>query len=532
MKLVSPHYYLFLVLLCWVGLLTTAVARSPLTVPNTYKQPLRRSSRSIRPLATVALNLPRGGSDADGPGHGGGGGSMTASSPPTTTTTKSTPTKSSATATPALASIVGTAFADLASSIQGGKSDTLLLLLTTALVPTLCNMISVSPILGFLASGLALGPQGMNVVADLHRTEHLADLGVVLFLFEMGVHLSLKTLWDMRKIVFGLGGLQMAVTGGMVALVARACGLDLAAQVVLGGGLALSSSAFVLQLLKDKDQLETTKGKHSFGVLLLQDLAVVPLLVVTPLLAGSGDTSVTTAVMTALIQAGLALTLIAAFGATLLKPLFTTVLGKSQSQEAAIAISMVTILGMSFLTEGLGLSNTLGAFLAGVLLSECSFVHTVEREVSPIRGILVGLFFFSVGFELDLPLLFSPKIKEVLAIVFGLMVTKTAILTILCKFVTGLDTPTSQSIGFLLSQGGEFAFVAFRLARSYNILDPEVTKLLLTSVSLTMALTPLAEELGSKLAAPKKPPPPPMEDPKEKKNKNTKKKNEESKKKK
>jgi monovalent cation:H+ antiporter-2, CPA2 family len=377
-------------------------------------------------------------------------------------------------------------------------------LILTAMIPTLCNgFLNMSPILGFLMSGVILGPQGINCVSNIHTIELLADLGVVLFLFEMGVHLSLPTLWEMRSIVFGLGGAQMALTGILVAYVAKLCGLSMAAQIVLGGGLALSSSAFVLQLLKDKKQLETVKGKHSFGVLLLQDLAVVPLLVITPLLAAGGGeatVSVTMAVITSLLQAVMAITAIALFGKFIMEPLFQTVLTKSKSQEASIAISLATILGMSFVTEGLGLSNTLGAFLAGVLLSETSFRHVVETEVSPVRGILVGLFFFSVGFEIDLPLLMSAKVKVVVAIVVGLMFSKMLLVTGLCKAMASLDWATSQEVGCILSQGGEFAFVAFRLARSMGIFDADLTKLMLTSVSMTMALTPLVETLGSTIA--------------------------------
>lgn len=400
----------------------------------------------------------------------------------------------------ALGTIVSKAVQDLGKSIKGKKADSLLLLGVTALVPTVCAAIKTSPILGYLISGLALGPQGLNMVSDLHTTELLADLGVVLFLFEMGVHLSLKTLWDMRTIVFGLGGLQVLLTGGLVATVARACGLSTAAQVVLGGGLALSSSAFVLQLLKDSNSLETSKGKHSFGILLLQDLAVVPLLVVTPLLAGNRETSVTKAVVTSLVQFTMALTAIGAFGSLVMPALFNAVLKVSKSQEATIAVSLATILGMSFLTEGLGLSNTLGAFLAGVLLSEAPFRHAIETEVSPFRGILVGLFFFSVGFEIDLPLMFSKEIKTVASIVAGLMMSKAVITTLLCK-VFGLDFGNAQNVGLLLSQGGEFGFVAFRLARSLKIFDEHLTKIMLTSVSLTMAFTPMAESLGSMIAS-------------------------------
>ncbi|CAB9498441.1 regulated potassium-efflux system protein [Seminavis robusta] len=448
------------------------------SLPSIKNQPKAFTSTSKDQLPAWAL-IPRGG-DA----------------------THAEPAVASATGATTLPAMVTQALTNLASAMKGGKSDTLLLLMVTALVPTICNsVLSMSPILGFLFSGVALGPQGLNLVADIHTTEMLADLGVVLFLFEMGVHLSLPTLWEMRSIVFGLGGLQMTITAILVAAVAKYAGLDTAAQVVLGGGLALSSSAFVLQLLKDKRELETVKGKHSFGVLLLQDLAVVPLLVVTPLLANSGgDTSISTAVITALVQAVMAISAIGIFGKVAMEPLFQAVLSKSKSQEASIAISLATILGMSFLTEGLGLSNTLGAFLAGVLLSETSFRHVVEREVSPIRGILVGLFFFSVGFEIDIPLLLSSKIKTVAAIVVGLMGSKMLITTGLCHLFGGLDLATSQEVGCILSQGGEFAFVAFRLARSLNIFDAELTKLMLTSVSMTMALTPLVEGVGSSLA--------------------------------
>jgi monovalent cation:proton antiporter-2 (CPA2) family protein len=399
----------------------------------------------------------------------------------------------------ALTPIMAKALQNLFASLKGAKADVLLLLAVTAMVPTVCASIQTSPILGFLVSGLVLGPQGLNWVSDTHTTEMLADLGVVLFLFEMGVHLSLKTLWEMKSIVFGLGGLQMLLTGGLVAYVARACRLSTAAQIVLGAGLALSSSAFVLQLLKDSNALESTKGKHAFGILLLQDLAVVPLLVATPLLAGDGKVSTSTAILTAVVQCVMAVSAIGAFGTTVMPSLFEKVL-EVTSQEATIAVSLVTILGMSFLTEGLGLSNTLGAFLAGILLSETPFHHTIEEAVSPFRGILVGLFFFSVGFEIDLPLIFSKEIKTIAPIVLGLMVAKTFITTWLCN-VFGLDLATSQSIGLLLSQGGEFGFVAFRLARRYKIFDNHLTKIMLTSVSLTMALTPMADGLSGVLSS-------------------------------
>uniref|UniRef100_A0A7S4JK13 Cation/H+ exchanger transmembrane domain-containing protein n=1 Tax=Odontella aurita TaxID=265563 RepID=A0A7S4JK13_9STRA len=384
----------------------------------------------------------------------------------------------------------------LTGYIKGTKADTLFLLATSAFIPGLCKLVGMSPILGFLASGVLLGPNGKNLIADVHTTETLADLGVVFFLFEMGIHLNFDTLMSMRRDVFGLGLSQFVFTALAVAAVASLCGQSAAAMVVLGGGLALSSSAFVLQLLKDKDELSTDFGKSSFGVLLLQDLAVVPLLVVTPILAGGGD-GLASALTSALVKAVMALGTIAVAGKFLLNPAFDLVSG-AQSQEAFVGLILFTVLGMSFLTEGLGLSNTLGAFLAGVLLADTQYRHQVEKEISPFRGILVGLFFFTVGFEIDLNLIAS-KIGLVMSIVLGTMAAKAAIAAAVCM-VFGKGLSISQRCGFILSQGGEFAFVAFRLAREFGILDKDTTKLMLTCVSLTMALTPLVNALGAQIA--------------------------------
>lgn len=196
---------------------------------------------------------------------------------------------------------------------------------------------------------------------------------------------------------------------------------------------------------------------------------------------------------------------IAVAGKFLLKPFFKQV-AKTQSQEAFLGAILFTVLGMSFLTEGLGLSNTLGAFLAGVLLSETDYRHQIEKEISVFRGILVGLFFFTVGFEIDTQLIAS-KAGLVSSIVFGIIALKTLIASGV-SLAFGLNMATAQRVGLILSQGGEFAFVAFRLARSHGILDSDTTKLLLTCVSLTMGVTPFLEEFGAKMAAKLEPPPP------------------------
>lgn len=388
------------------------------------------------------------------------------------------------------------AIVDLNQYMKGPKSDTLFLLLATALITPLCKMAGTSPILGFLASGMLLGPNGLGVISGIHTTETLAELGIVFFLFEMGIELSVERLKSMKKDVFGLGLSQYTITAAAIGMVAKyAGGLSAAASVVVGGALSLSSSAFVLQLIKDKKELATRFGKASFGVLLLQDLAVVPLLVATPILAGSG--SLASALGSAVVKAAMALSGIALAGRFALNPLFKTV-AAANSQEAFLGMILLTALGMSFLTEGLGLSNTLGAFLAGVCLSETKYRYQVEADIAPFRGILLGLFFVTVGFEIDVRLI-ANNLPVVSAVVAGILGLKAGILTLLSR-AFGLSASTAMRTGLILSQGGEFAFVAFGLARSLGILDPPTTKMLLTSVSLTMALTPFLDEMGGKVA--------------------------------
>ena len=388
------------------------------------------------------------------------------------------------------------ALIELADYMRGPKSDTLLLLLATALITPVCKRLGTSPILGFLASGMLLGPNGWGLISGIHTTETLAELGIVFFLFEMGIELSFERLLSMKRDVFGLGLSQFLATALVVAGVGSLFGIPANALVVLGGGLALSSSAFVLQLLKDKNQLATRFGKASFGVLLFQDLAVVPLLVVTPILAGGGG-GLAQALGSAVLKAAIALGSIALAGRYLLNRMFKIV-AQAQSQEAFLGVILLTVLSMSFMTEGLGLSNTLGAFLAGVLLSETKYRYQIEADIAPFRGMLLGLFFVTVGFEIDLKLVLS-NLPLVSSVVAGIMVIKALIVTGLC-LLFGLSLSTSQQTGLILSQGGEFAFVAFGLARSLGILDKGTTKLMLTCVSLSMALTPAMAALGTKIS--------------------------------
>mmetsp|Transcript_403 Transcript_403/g.521 ORF Transcript_403/g.521 Transcript_403/m.521 type:complete len:846 (-) Transcript_403:328-2865(-) len=377
------------------------------------------------------------------------------------------------------------------------KRDTLLLLFAMAMVSPICAKFGVSPILGFLALGTAMGPSGFKLISNVKTTAKLAELGIVFFLFEMGLELSVERLMSMKKDVFGLGFSQFFLSAAVIAGLGKLfTDLPGAALVTIGGGLALSSSAFVLQLLKDKEDMGTRYGKASFGILLFQDLAVVPLLVAIPLFAGGGG-SIYQAIGSAGAKAGLCLGTIALLGRYAVSPLFFTV-AKSKSQEAFLSIILATVLGMSALSEGLGLSDTLGAFLAGVLLSETKYRYQVEADVAPFRGILLGLFFMSVGFEIDLHLI-TTQFGAVAATVLSILAVKSALISSLC-IGFGLSPSSAQQTGLLLSQGGEFAFVAFGLASRLGILNEYYTKLLMTSVALTMATTPYLAAFSSKIA--------------------------------
>jgi monovalent cation:proton antiporter-2 (CPA2) family protein len=370
------------------------------------------------------------------------------------------------------------------------------MLIATAIVIPLFKRLNTSPIVGFMLTGTLLGPSGLNWVRDLHRVDMLGELGIVFFLFEMGLELSSDRLKLMRKDVFGLGTSQFAVTTLVGTLIGLYRGLSPAAAVTIGGSLALSSSAFVLQLLKDKGEMGTRHGRASFGILLLQDLAVVPLLIVVELLS-KGGAGLGKALGLAAIKGCIALTTMSYLGRRLLNPIFSQV-AKSNSQEAFLSIILATVLLMSFITHGIGLSDTLGAFLAGLLLSETSYKYQIESDIAPFRGLLLGLFFITVGFSVDIRLLYH-QFPAVMALLTAMIVTKTTIITALSRWF-GLSFPSALHTGLLTSQGGELGFVAFTIAEKSGMISTQLSKLLLTTVALSMAGTPLLSMLGAGLA--------------------------------
>lgn len=381
----------------------------------------------------------------------------------------------------------------------GSQRDLLEFLFATALFVPTVRLVKTSPIIGFLLMGVVLGPAGLNLFHNMHVIHELAEFGIVFFLFEMGLELSIEKVFAMRKDVFVLGMAQYVLTGLAVAFLARRWDPMLSAGtlVVLGGALALSSSAFVLQLVRDKGQLGTRYGRASFGVLLFQDLAVVPLLVVVPLLAGGAAVGLQAALGTAAARGGLALGLIFFLGKVLLDPLFRFVL-KAHSPEAFLAITLGVVTLCSAITEGLGLSNTLGAFLSGVMLSETKYRHQVEADIAPFRGILLGLFFTTVGFSIDFRLILSSW-KVIGPLVLSLLGVKAAVVFLSCTLAR-LPAPATIQTSLLLAPGGEFAFVVLGLAQQLKLLSAGTTQMLVTATALSMALTPMLASLGEAIA--------------------------------
>lgn len=378
--------------------------------------------------------------------------------------------------------------------------DALILLLATVFVVPLMRKFNTSPILGFLVAGLFLGPNGFGLVHRIGASKTLAEFGVVFFLFEMGLELSLSRLKSLGMDVFGLGSLQWFITGIILGLISLINNAPIEIAVVIGFGLALSSSAFVLQLLSERGEVGTRFGRASFGILLFQDLAVVPLLVVVPLLAvGGGDfSSLLKALGTAAGKAAVALGIIFLGGRAFLEPVFR-IGASAKSPEAFVATILVTVLAMSTLTESLGLSDTLGAFLAGVLLAETKYRHQIEADIAPFRGLLLGLFFITVGFGIDVSLM-TGNFLIVAFLLVNLLLIKASVITALGR-AFGINFASSQRTGLILAQGGEFGFVTLGLAQKSNILAPQHAQLLFLLVALSMAMTPFLASTGSRIAA-------------------------------
>lgn len=364
--------------------------------------------------------------------------------------------------------------------------DVLIFLLAAVVIVPLLKRLRASSVLGYLAAGIIIGPFGLAIIRDSESAHTLAEFGVVFLLFMIGLELSVGRLRPLRRYVFGLGFLQVLITGSIIGTIAWTLGTSKEAAAIIGSGLALSSTAFVLQLLKEKGELTSRFGQVSFSILLLQDIAVVPFLILVGLL-GEGDGSFINAIGIAILKAAAALALVIGFGRLLLRP-FYRLIAKTESSELFVATTLLTILGTGWLVSLGGLSMALGAFLAGLLLAETEYRHQVEADIRPFRGLLLGLFFMTVGMSMNFTLI-QTNLVQIGLLVSALLIGKTIITTLLCRSF-GLSASISVKIGMLLSQGGEFGFIIFAAASALGLLSPEITQILLVTVALTMLLTP------------------------------------------
>ncbi|KAL6499294.1 K(+) efflux antiporter 2, chloroplastic [Orobanche hederae] len=369
-----------------------------------------------------------------------------------------------------------------------------LLLASVIFVPIFQKIPGGSPVLGYLAAGILIGPYGLSIIRNVHGTKTIAEFGVVFLLFNIGLELSVERLSSMKKYVFGLGSAQVLVTAVVIGLLAHyAAGLAGPAAIVIGNGLALSSTAVVLQVLQERGESTLRHGRATFSVLLFQDLAVVVLLILIPLISpssskgGVGFQAIAEALGLAAVKAVVAISAILAGGRLLLRPIYKQI-AENQNAEIFSANTLLVILGTSLLTARAGLSMALGAFLAGLLLAETEFSLQVESDIAPYRGLLLGLFFMTVGMSIDPKLLVSnfPVISGTL----GLLLAGKTILIVVVGGLFGLSMVSAIRVGLLLAPGGEFAFVAFGEAVNQGIMSSQLSSLLFLVVGISMALTP------------------------------------------
>lgn len=356
----------------------------------------------------------------------------------------------------------------------------------------LFRRIKASPILGYLAAGILVGPHALKIITDPTETQFLGEIGVLFLLFTIGLELPLQRLQTLKKYILGIGISQVLLTSAVFTLFGLWAGLSKEGALLMGGALALSSTAVVMQVLTDRREFATRFGRISFSVLLLQDLAVVFLLILTTTLGREG-TSLLYEVSYSILKAGAVLLIIIALGRFIFRPLYRAV-AMSGHSELFMGTTFLVILGTAFITETAGLSRELGAFLAGILLAETEYRHQIEADIQPFRGLLLGVFFMSVGMTINLSI-FVNTFSIILTLLFFMLALK-ILLTFLLSRLSGLRRSTSIRVSLLLAGGGEFIFVIFSPSVAQKFLPTGFADVLFIVVILSMALTPLLAILG------------------------------------
>ncbi|MBL3528113.1 MAG: cation:proton antiporter [gamma proteobacterium endosymbiont of Lamellibrachia anaximandri] len=373
----------------------------------------------------------------------------------------------------------------------------LLLLAIAVITVTLFRRFHLPPILGYLIVGILVGPFGSGWVASTEDTRFLAEFGVVFLLFTIGLEFSLPQMIAMKGSVFGLGGSQVLATGGLATGIAWALGIDLNAAIIVGAILALSSTAIVTKQLSEQLELNSEHGRLGVSILLFQDLAVIPLLVVIPILAGTGEQGMAMPLLSALLKAALVFVVIMAAGHWLLRPLFHEIARARSAELFTLTVLLVT-LAAAWLTHEAGLSLALGAFLAGMMLGETEFRHQIEADIRPFQDVFLGLFFVTVGMRVDL-LSLLPILHWVLLLAAALILVKGAIILGLVR-ATGNSMSPAFRTGILLAQGGEFGFVLLDLSLESSLLPGPIGQILFASIIVSMTASPFLIRNNGRLA--------------------------------
>ena len=372
------------------------------------------------------------------------------------------------------------------------------LLLAAVIAVPLARRSRLGAVIGYLVAGALIGPTGFDLVGNAEEIAHIAELGIVLLLFVIGLELSPQRLWVMRRQVFGLGTLQLVTCALVLGGAAELAGIGWKAALVVGLGLALSSTAIGLQTLAERKELQSPPGRLAFAILLLQDVAAIPIFALIPALAihrageaGTPDTWVVLRVIGTIVGVLVA-------GRILLRPLFRIV-ARTQLPEVFTAAALLVVLGTAWIVQFGGVSMSLGAFLAGVMLADSEFRHEIEARVDPFKGLLLGLFFVGVGMSVDVDLVVREPLG-VLAALAALLVLKGFVLFAIARWIGREDTGGSLKLAAVLAGGGEFAFVVFTLAVEHRLIAPGQRDFLVAVITLSMALTPLLVALCARLA--------------------------------
>ncbi|ALP52975.1 potassium transporter KefB [Candidatus Tenderia electrophaga] len=370
-------------------------------------------------------------------------------------------------------------------------------LLAAVLVVPLFRKLGLGAVLGYLAAGLVIGPDGLGLIYDVDNILHFAELGIVFLLFIIGLELQPSRLWALRKPVFGMGGAQVALSALPIGLAAWALGVTPLSAAIVGLALAMSSTAFALQTLAERNQLMTQHGRASFSILLFQDVAVIPLLAIIPLLATTGTDLNDAGMLWPIVRAIGLIALVIIGGHYLLRPLFRMV-SAAGNHELFTAAALLVVVGTALLMDWAGLSMALGSFLAGVLMADSEFRHELSAQIEPFKGLLLGLFFIAVGMSVDLQLI-THQPALVIGLALALVAVKFMVLYGLGYWRLG-DVTCARKLALTLSQGGEFAFVLFAAAVQADTLAATLSDLLIMVVTLSMALTPVLLYIDDRIA--------------------------------